>query len=256
MNFWIFLAILAAVVVAGLVERRRRRGVLSDDINHDSRLTTSQHKLSVAFNPAVRRSKGWQFISWYNIDDWVVVDLETTGLTDKSEALEICIVRPDGKILFDSLVMPQGRITKEASEIHGLTRTGLKGSPTWPEIHDKVCNALSGRRVLSYNADFDSRLLRQTIERYGLSIPKIHWECVMLAFAEYNGEWNDYRQSYRWIKLDRAVRSVGLPFKALHRASNDALATVNLIRVIGERLTQADSSSDLPVAEQTLRPRV
>lgn len=118
-------------------------------------------------------------------------DAETTGL-DLSEIVQVGIVASDGRVLFDSLVQCQGDISQEAIEVHGITKDDLVSAPTWPEIHDQVCELLSQADLIKiYNARFDLRLLYQTAKRYGLEVPTIRAECVMVRYAnlQCEGTW-------------------------------------------------------------------
>ena len=63
--------------------------------------------------------------------DVLVVDVETTGLGDRAEVLAIAVIDTTGRVLLDTVSMPQGRIPTEASNVHGLTRPppAQHGSP-------------------------------------------------------------------------------------------------------------------------------
>ena len=48
----------------------------------------------------------------------------------------------------------------------------------------------------------------------------------MLEFAEYNGEWNDYYNDWKWIKLTEAVKKVSPQFTfCAHDSLEDCKAT-------------------------------
>jgi hypothetical protein len=63
---------------------------------------------------------------------------------------------------------------------------------------------LSGRRVACYNAAFDARLLAQTAARYGLApldALEVQWDCAMVAYSWFVGEWSRERRDFRWHRL-------------------------------------------------------
>lgn len=162
--------------------------------------------------------------------DWVVLDLETTGFSRRSEIIEIAIVGADGKTILNQQVMPKGRIPRDATKVHGITRKQLKGCPNWPEIFDQVAGILSGRPVITYNANFDLRLLKQTCEIWGLPTIHIDGHCAMLAYAAHRAEPHLHRKGeYRWHKLQNACADEGIEFDQQHRALSDAQFTRALL---------------------------
>lgn len=162
--------------------------------------------------------------------DWVVMDLETTGLGSAAEIIEIAIVDAEGAVLLDQLVMPKGRIPKVVTSKTGIDRKLLKGCPQWPEIESKVRAVLSGRPVITYNAQFDIRILQQTAHKW--SVPPIHVDglCAMLAYAEYRGVKHPWRKGeYKWHKQAAALQYEGIAHFRQHRALADAKATRELV---------------------------
>jgi DNA polymerase III epsilon subunit-like protein len=164
-------------------------------------------------------------------NDWALIDTETTSLT--GVAVEICAVAPDGTVLFHSLVQPDEPVTSGARAVHRITDEELSQAPTIAEIWPDLLKALEGRTLLlSYNAVFDDAVLSRSARRAGLSELPHKWECVMLAYAAYFGEWSHYWQSYKWRPL---------PF-AGHRAKDDALAALDLMRRMAR--TRLDETED------------
>lgn len=153
--------------------------------------------------------------------DWVVLDTETTGLGDDAEIIQLGILRPDGALLFDAVLRPADPIPSEATAIHGITNTMVERAATFAEVYPYMSSILSGKRIITYNRDFDLRMWRQTQRRYGL--PKAgtgQWGCAMLMYAAYYGEWSDYHADYRWQPLPGGN----------HTALGDASATLELIK--------------------------
>ena len=143
-------------------------------------------------------------------DDVLVVDTETTGLGKTAEVVAVGIVDTTGKVRLHVLSMPQSRMPREASDVHGLTRAVLRkrDAQPWPEVHAAVVEVLTAADVvLAWNAPFDERLLRQTAERHGLAFPDLQWRCVM---RDYGGK-----------ALVVAAVDVGLTVSAAHGALTD-----------------------------------
>ena len=161
--------------------------------------------------------------------DVVVIDTETTGVGARSEVLDVAIIDTTGRVLLDAVSLPQGAIRREVSNMHGLTRDRLRkmGARPWPEVHREVCDALRGVTwAVAWNAEYDRRLLQQTAERHGLTLPRLRWRCAMMADVERRGP------GARRAKLSDAARRYGVTVRPTHRAMADARATLDVLRAL------------------------
>lgn len=156
-----------------------------------------------------------------NRSDWVVLDTETTGL-DNAEVCQIAIVTPDGTPLVNTLVKPSVPIPNEVTAIHGITDEMVAPSPTFPEIHDRIQQAIADKQVIVFNAAFDRGILRYCCQLHGLPILSCKkWICAMLHYAQWCGEWSDYHQNYRWQ-----------PLYGNHEALGDCQRVLEIIRTM------------------------
>ena len=157
----------------------------------------------------------------------VILDTETTGLNNRAEIVEIAIIDTKGNALLDTLVKPKGKIPTDASAVHGITVATVTTAPTWSEIDEQVGELLrAASRVVIYNADYDTRLMRQTQNLYNLpplGIPPHRYECAMQRYAEFYGQWSDHHQSFKWQ-----------PLHGGHRAFGDCLATLKALKEMAE----------------------
>ena len=155
------------------------------------------------------------------------LDTETTGLDYTSEIIEIGIVDVNGITVFESLVRPKRKIPGDAVRIHGITDDDVANAPDWPMIHDRVASIIEGRHLIIYNANYDMQMLDQTVKQYKkLKAPRFETWCAMNAYARFYGEWDDYRESWRWQKLVNAAQQMGITLPATgqaHRAVYDCL---------------------------------
>lgn len=162
--------------------------------------------------------------------DWIVMDLETTGLGPSAEVIEIAIVSANGTVLLDQLVMPKGRIPKSVTSKTGIDRRLLRGCPSWPEIDRQVRDILRDRSVITYNTDFDFRILKQTTQKWSLPPINVKGMCAMIAYAKYRGIKHPWRKGeFKWHKLINALGYEGVAHGKLHRALADAMATCRLV---------------------------
>ncbi|WP_075881820.1 3'-5' exonuclease [Vreelandella massiliensis] len=152
----------------------------------------------------------------------VYLDTETTGLDPgRDELLEIAIVDDQGNALVNTLIRPQRRKQwQKAQRIHGIEPSDVRGAPTLEDVLPDVVAAISGARLVIYNAVFDMGFLPDVAAN---AIAQV--ECCMVAFAVEYGEYSDYHGNYRWQPLDMAARYVGHDWQGTaHRALSDALA--------------------------------
>lgn len=161
--------------------------------------------------------------------NYVVLDTETTGL-ERGEIVQIAVIDPTGNVLLDTLVKPVGRIPADAYAIHGISDADVASAPSWANVSAMLQQILTGKDVVIYNAVYDRKMMHQSAEAAGL--PKVDWKqfarfwCAMEAFAEVFGDYNSYRQSYRWQKLTTAAAYYDLPTLNAHSALGDCLMTL------------------------------
>jgi DNA polymerase-3 subunit epsilon len=155
---------------------------------------------------------------------YVILDTETTGIKGADEIIQIAVIDLMGTVLFNENIRPskKKRIAAEAIAVHGISMKSLEGCPTFADLEKPLKKAIGRRTIISYNAEFDARLYRQTYQLAGGFLPRGEWECAMLQYARFIGEWNSYYNSYKWQKLDGGD----------HTALGDCLATLEVIRVM------------------------
>ncbi|TVK91281.1 DNA polymerase III subunit epsilon [Shewanella algae] len=160
----------------------------------------------------------------------LILDTETTGLDSKAEIIEISIIDCAGNVLLDTLVKPTAPIPEDATRIHGITNEMVTNAPTWPEVYDLFVPLVEGRELVIYNADYDLRMIRQADERNDLLNIRTQADCAMLAYAEFYGQWDDYRGQWKWQRLGNAAKQQGVVIEGkAHRALADCQMTLGVI---------------------------
>lgn len=230
---------------------------------------TGSHPLVPSIAPPMHADQ-WDSCTWaarlMAHKHFIVLDTETTGLGSDAEIVEIAIVAPDGAVLMNQLIKPTSALIEaEAAAIHGIDDTMIEQAPSflvaWPQIHDII----NGTEVIvTYNADFDRRMLKQsaraaglhaffgesaeTLAKHSQAEPKYilpaRWTCCMQMYAVGFGE-RRYGGGRKWMGLSRAITAQGMlsriqeamePHQAhfgdgvWHRALYDAVATLELIK--------------------------
>jgi len=164
--------------------------------------------------------------------DIVFLDTETTGLDGTAEIVDIAVVDASGSILLDTLVRPVRSIPLIASGIHGIRDADVAAAPTWTEVYPDLEDAIAGRRVVVYNASFDSRIVSQCCAASELAAPILAWQCAMLAFAEFCAE-PGRSGGFKWHRLDLAASRFGIK-PGGHRALADALVCRSVVLGMAE----------------------
>jgi DNA polymerase-3 subunit epsilon len=174
--------------------------------------------------------------------DALFLDTETTGLDERAEVVEVSIVDIRGSVVFDSLIRPFCPIPPDATAVHGITDTDVAQAPTFADVLLRLSFLLCRRPLCIYNADYDMRVMRQSAKAHGLdfdaAVTPAGPTCAMLMYAEFWGDWNDYRSSFRWQKLGIAASQQGIDIPPdLHRARADA----ELTRLLVLKMAQAET---------------
>ena len=153
------------------------------------------------------------------------LDTETTGLRGDAEIVDLALIDHDGKTLIDTLIRPTSPMPAEATKIHGITNEMVADAPGFSEIVLDLIVLTKDKLVVIYNASFDQRMLHQSaqankIEQISVKLDVV---CAMKLYAQFYGDWNDYRRNYKWQKQANAARQLGIKAPDdLHRAAVDA----------------------------------
>jgi DNA polymerase-3 subunit epsilon len=164
----------------------------------------------------------------------VYLDTETTGVSPMDVVIEVAVLDSDGSVLLDTLVKSPKPIPPDATKVHGINDIHLISAPEWSTVWPRLVEALRGKALAVYNAEFDLRLLRQTCGLNGIRWEQAYAEqfCIMNLFAQYYGDWNPARRSYSWKSLDFAGKHFNLPEPNSHRARQDTLLSKLVLEAI------------------------
>lgn len=173
-----------------------------------------------------------------NEKNFVIVDTETTGFTFEDEVIQIGMIDHAGNVLMDTLVKPLAhtRMPKRAQEVHGISMKMLKKAPTFGDVYSDFLKASNSRIVVCYNSQFDIRLLQQSTALVDSELKlDLQSDCAMLAYSKFIGAPNRFNNGYAWQRLPRLSNKD-------HRAVDDCLLTLELIRNVAETPLQGESA--------------
>lgn len=170
----------------------------------------------------------------------LILDTETTGLHERAEIVEVAVINWDGAVLLDTLVQPDDPIPAAATAVHGITDEMVRGAPRFDVVWQAQLRGIVEGAVAYYtqplciyNADYDLRLIRQSLRRYGIRPaflkPPI---CLMELYAQFAGELSAYFGGYRWHKLESAASLCGVSVDGAHRALTDCRMALSVLKSI------------------------
>jgi len=170
--------------------------------------------------------------------DYVVLDFKTTGLTNPA-VVQAALVGHNGKspvTLVSTLVDPEQEIEVGASKIHGITQKMVNGYDSFAIVSKLLEARMRSKHVIIYNRKFGQSVFIHQYARYwgATDAPGIKYHCAMEAAACVLGEWNDYYQNWKWIKLVDACRALKVKVNHAHDATADCYMTWALIEAMSK----------------------
>ncbi len=164
------------------------------------------------------------------IDDYCVLDIETTGLSAYyDEVIEIGILKiRDNKIVdqYSQLIQPEYEIDPFITALTGITNEMVAGMPSIMDVKESVLNFIGEDIILGHNTSFDMRFLYEGFDE------------------EFGNQYMDTMQFARKVypelehhRLSDLTSYLGLSNNA-HRSIADCVATKELYDAI--KLTMAE----------------
>lgn len=96
-------------------------------------------------------------------EDYVVLDIETTGLGTKCDIIEIAAVRVRNNIVtdeFESFVKPNGKIPWNITQLTGITNAMVEGAPSIEQVLSDFKRFVGDDVLVGHNIkSFDMRII-------------------------------------------------------------------------------------------------
>ena len=174
---------------------------------------------------------------------YAILDIETTGGKFNEEGItEIAIYKFDGHEVVDqfiTLVNPEKEIQPFVVQLTGINNKMLRNAPKFHEVAKRIIEITENCIVVAHNSSFDYRILRTEYNRLGFN-----YERDTLCTVELSRKLIPDQPSY---SLGKLCKSLGIPMSDRHRASGDALATIQLFKLL------LDKDSDKSIIENTVK---
>ncbi len=169
-----------------------------------------------------KRNDRWEYVPTIPRDEFVVIDVETTGLSFKNGAriIEIGLVeikRDKITRYFSTLINPGKKIPIKITSITGITTEMVLDKPPFEAVAPLILDFIGHRYLVAHNFSFDFSFLSGEFERLNIKLPRRGICTLQLARRFLNLRRND---------LDSLARHFNLRFeKGRHRALGDAYVT-------------------------------
>ncbi|EDV4590607.1 3'-5' exonuclease [Salmonella enterica subsp. enterica] len=179
-----------------------------------------------------QRGRSARLAHLWLIQEPLFLDTETTGLDAGAQALEIGLVNALGEKIFETRLKPTISIDPAAAAVHGISDDELLGAPAWPDIAPLLQHYIGWRPLVIFNADFDTRILKQTAAAHNDPaswLDSLTVYCAMRLAAGYY----DPTNRYGTISLSGAAIQAGLDWTGrAHSAVSDAVMTARVVNNI------------------------
>ena len=179
-------------------------------------------------------------------ESYVVLDTETTGLFDEQGApgivsLGLAMVHK-GSVTeaTEYSFKPHRPMTKEASQVNGISNEQTQGYPLFSSHWAEVCDWLSGRLVVIHNAAFDWPLIIDHVERYQVALPSAVGVFCSQRAAQPWASIMGLKCSERGPSLDTlsqalAIKDLRRENRGIHGAMIDAKQTAAVVEALRNR---------------------
>ncbi|HEU0054313.1 MAG TPA: 3'-5' exonuclease [Longimicrobium sp.] len=185
-------------------------------------------------------------------EEWVVVDLETTGGSPYRghRVTEVAAVRVSGGEITDtycSLVNPERYIPPRIVSLTGITHEMVSGAPLFGQVARQVSEAIAGCVFVAHNAAFDWRFLSHEMQMATGAAPRGRQLCTVRLARKLLPELPSRG-------LDALSLYFGVNIESRHRALDDAVATARILLRMIEMLEDREAG-DWDSMQKLLRRR-
>ena len=163
------------------------------------------------------------------LQDFICIDLETTGLNPKRDRIiEIGAVKVrNGEIVetFQQLIDPKQQLEERVELLTGISSKELEGKPAIQEVLPAIKEFLGEDVLLGHRVLFDYSFLKRAFTNEKISFERKGIDTLKLA--------RQFVVDCESKKLESLCKHYGITHQA-HRALGDVLATVELYRKLIE----------------------
>src|SRR5262245_33517048 len=106
------------------------------------------------YNPRDKEKAQEWARAMFKLENFYVLDTETTGINPNDEIIQVGIVDKHGKTVLNSLVKSTKPVPAAAIAVHGITNDMLETAPRFADLYVRLSTILAGQPLIAYNMDF------------------------------------------------------------------------------------------------------
>ena len=164
------------------------------------------------------------------MNEIVLIDIETTGLSPKTEqiieigAIIVNLDTYEEVALYETLVKPTKRISPFITRLTGITNKDVENGISIERALSELAEFCGNRNMYAHNARFDKGFIRHFLTETETNYTETEWVDTIKIFRQsFPG-----RKSY---KLEGLIKDFALAAKEDHRAVSDARHTFSLMKI-------------------------
>ena len=169
-------------------------------------------------------------IDWNSLvlKTYSIIDIETTGgYRNGNKIIEIAIINFNGKVIieeFSTLINPEINIPFTITKLTGITNEMVTDAPKFFEVAKKIIEMTEGNVFVAHNVFFDFNFIKHEFSDLGYIFKRDKLCTVRLA--------RKFLPGHGSYSLGKICSDLSISISARHRALGDALATVELLKLI------------------------
>lgn len=172
--------------------------------------------------------------SEYFNEEYIVVDLETTGMSPYQgcEIIEIGVTeikKSEIKLNYSRLIKPKGIIPTQISQLTNITNEMVENEKTIEEVLPKFREYIGDKVLIAHNAKFDIVFLNFYLSK--LNLPLVENYICTLEMLKKNKNYTQKRKSLSVVCEYYRIENLNA-----HRAYADTFATAKLFLKIREEI--------------------
>lgn len=171
---------------------------------------------------------------------YAIMATNTISFTEYTHRLlEICIIRRTADRVVDtfrSLLNPRCILPEDLSEVNGINQDAVRFEPVFCEVAEEILDILDGAILVSHNANFNYRVLRDEFKTIGYKFTSPVICTSKLAERAF--------PSLNMLRLGNVCDYLAIPYKHLNRAEGKAQAIQQLFgKLISQKYTFPEAAN-------------
>lgn len=179
-------------------------------------------------NIDVSSLRGEKIYNVSNICSYVVMDIETTGLSYQDDIIELAAIKVDNDVIIDTfqtLIKPIKCIPTNITEITGINDNMVKDAPAFPEIVSKIVSFIGKNIIIGHNVIFD-------LDRLNNKLYSISNQCICNDYIDTMSLARERIAALKSFSLLNVSNYLNINIDISHRALDDCYTTLKCYNVL------------------------